>query len=84
MAGKSLAQVQSDAQALFDQINKAGINVTDRPSIVTAAKSLLAVLNDLTPHINDAHSAFANQDANKKALTDLINKLNKVIAVYSG
>lgn len=83
MAGKSLSTVQSDAQALFAKINASGVSVADRPAIVSSAQSLLGVLNDLQPHLNDAHQAFGNQTENIAKVASLRNQLNKIIATYS-
>ncbi len=80
---KPLTNIQAEAQALFAEIQQKGTSVADRPNIVAAAQKLLALLNDLTPHINDAGQAFGNQADNTAQLTALKNRLNKIIATYS-
>lgn len=82
-ASKPLSQVQTDAQALFAKINASGVSVADRPAIVASAQSLLALLNDLQPHLNDAHTAFGNQTDNIAKVASLRNTLNKIVATYS-
>ena len=83
MATKTLAEVTAAAQALSDKIAAEGINVTDRPTIVAAAKNLQSLLDDVQPHINDAHLAFGNQADAKTRVTNLRNQLAKIISVYS-
>lgn len=75
--------MQADAQALFAKINASGVSVADRPAIVSAAQGLLSVLNDLQPHLNDAHQAFGNQQDNITKVATLRNQLNKIVATYS-
>lgn len=83
MANKGLPQIQAEAQALVAKIQASGVSVADRPSIAAAATSMLSLLNDLQPHVNDASSAFGNQEANVAQISKLRNTLNKIVATYS-
>ena len=83
MANKSLADVTSAAQALLEQIQSKGINAADRSAIVESAKQLNSLLDDLQPHVNDAHTAFGNQADNKTKIMNLRNQLAKIITTYS-
>jgi molecular chaperone GrpE (heat shock protein) len=82
-AQPSLADVTAEAQALFTQIQAQGINAADKGQIVASAKQLLALLDKLQPHLNNAATAFGNQDANVTKINTLRNQLNKIITVYS-
>lgn len=83
MAEKSLADITAQAQALLAEIQAKGVNVTDTKSIVSSAKALLGLIEQVQPHVNKANTAFGGQDANVAAINDLRNKLNKIIATYS-
>lgn len=79
---KSLADLTQDVANLSDKIQSEGVDVTDPKVIVSTAAQLLAALETLQPHINKAEQAFGGQKDAQNRLTELKNKLNKVIAAY--
>ena len=79
----TLADITEKAQALQSEIETRGVNASDHKQIVTDAKALLALLDQLQPHINRAQTAFGGQEAAVSQINSLRNKLNQVIAAYS-
>ena len=82
MADTSLAQLQAQAQDLFAEIQSKGINAADQKEIVGKSKQLLALLDQLQPHLNKAQTAFGGQEINVQKINDLRNKINRIIATY--
>lgn len=82
-AQPTIAEIVAQAQALQAEIATQGVNASDKASIVSTAKKLIALLNSLQPHVNAADQAFGGNTAAASQITDLRNKLNKVVAAYS-
>lgn len=80
----TLASIAADAQTLFSEISSKGVNVADPKELTRAAKALLAVLDNLQPHLNTAQNALGGQEAVIAQANDLRNKLNRIVSAYGG
>ncbi len=79
----TLADINEEVSKLSAEIQNKGIDATKPAEIVVSAKKMLAALDKLRPHINQAESAFGNQKDAISQANSLTNRLNKVIAAYS-
>lgn len=83
MADLTLEQLTSQAKSLQAEIEQKGVNAANPKDIVSKAKALLGLLDQVQPHLNKAQNAFGGQETLIQQANDLRNKLNRVIASYS-
>lgn len=57
--------------------------VVDKTAVIKELKSQLAKLDQLQPHINQAVTAFGDQNDMAARATELRNKITAALAAYS-
>lgn len=80
----SIDDIRAEAQAIQSEVNANPVSAADKAAIVSHAQKLLGLLDKLQPHLNQAQAAFGGQEQTMQTLTDLKNKLQRIIAAYSG